>query len=309
MRLVLFSTATRAPRYHTLLREDGHDVVGVVLESPFPTGTESSAGPHTTARVFAAPDLHCEAFRSAVRQLRPDVLVLTGFGRILKPPLLRCAALGAVNLHAGKLPEYRGSHCLSWAILNAEPDVTLSVIAVEEELDTGDVLDEARLAVTGQDDIRSLQQAADRLFPELLLGVLQRYAVGDFGGRKQDPAKAAYWWRRELCDSTIRWDVQCADDVDRLVRATCGTGFQAHTFLGDDRVDILATSPCLPIHHGSAGRVYRRSGDRLLVCAADRALWIDEAVLSATAQPLASLLGVSRNTAEARLGRRGWSGD
>ncbi|MGH3828061.1 MAG: methionyl-tRNA formyltransferase [Pseudonocardiaceae bacterium] len=303
MRLVLFSTATRAPRYHTLLLQAGHDVVGVVLETPSPAGADNSAGPSTAARVFAPPDLHCEAFQYAISQLRPDVLVLAGFGKILKPPLLRCATLGAVNLHAGKLPEYRGSHCLSWAIINGEPDVTLSVIAVDEGLDTGDVLEETLLAVTDQDDIQSLQQSADQLFPELLLRVLRRYAVGDLGGRKQDPARAAYWWRRELSDSMIRWDTQRADDVDRLVRATRGTGLQAHTFFSDDRVDILATSRCLPIHHGSPGRVYRRSGNRLLICAVDRALWVDEAVLWTTGQPLALLLRVGPHTAETRLGQ------
>ncbi|MBL0169333.1 MAG: hypothetical protein IPP90_01215 [Gemmatimonadaceae bacterium] len=91
-------------------------------------------------------DLHGEDCLTAIRQLQVDLAIVDGT-YILKPDLFSIPRLGAVNLHCGKLPEFRGSPPAFWELMNGENEVGVSVHKVTERLDDGPIYNEARVAL------------------------------------------------------------------------------------------------------------------------------------------------------------------
>lgn len=211
----------------------------------------------------------------AVRQ--PEVLVVAGFSTILRQPVLGVARLGAINLHAGRLPQYRGGSPLNWQLLNREPFATCSVLKVDEGIDTGDVLTSTDLAIGPDDTIADLHERANVAFPAMVLDVLARYERGDTAGEEQDERLAGYWHQRNDADGHINWARMTADEVHAFVRALTTPYPGAFGFVEETKVRILATAiPDLRVH-GTPGRVcfVQRNGP-FVVCA-DRAVLVADA--------------------------------
>ena len=81
---------------------------------------------------------------SKIKNLSPELFVLSGFRQILKKELLDIPLIGTINLHAGKLPEYRGGSPLNWQIINGEKFAYLTTIFTDEGIDTGNILKEQK---------------------------------------------------------------------------------------------------------------------------------------------------------------------
>lgn len=79
-------------------------------------------------QLFQPQNVNDPAVITAFRDLSPDLIVLAGYGQIVKQDFLDLAPYGCVNLHGGKLPQYRGSSPMNWALINGETEFTLSII-------------------------------------------------------------------------------------------------------------------------------------------------------------------------------------
>jgi len=75
-----------------------------------------------------------------ITNIKPDIAIVAGFSQIFNNALLNIPKLGTVNLHAGPLPKYRGGSPLNWQIINNEKKIGLSIISMDEGIDTGNIL-------------------------------------------------------------------------------------------------------------------------------------------------------------------------
>ena len=90
--------------------------------------------------VFQPIDINDQSFITKIKVLAPDVIILAGYGPIVNKNFISIAKYGCINLHGGKLPKYRGSSPMNWALINGEKNFTITIIQVNEGVDTGNVL-------------------------------------------------------------------------------------------------------------------------------------------------------------------------
>jgi methionyl-tRNA formyltransferase len=253
----------------------GHEILGALVHP----GAENSDVARDAAAagiaVEAPEDVNDPAVVDALAALAPDVIVLAGYGQIVRASVLTLAPHGCLNLHAGKLPQYRGSSPLNWVLINGEDEFTISVIQAAAGVDTGDVLRERTFPIGPEDTIADLHATANGAFPELLVETLAAAEARTLEPRRQEDAEAAYYPLRFPDDGLLVWDLVTAEQAHNRIRALAHPYPNAFTFHGSRRLALRRSRPALPPFHGEPGRVYRINGNELLVCASDRCVWVE----------------------------------
>lgn len=275
-RIHVFLNAARGLSVLEALVADGHGVDAVhvppaAAQKPEISGVVSRLG----LKLSAITDANSPDFVQRLRAARARLGVVAGFSTILGPTVHSAPDLGMINCHAGRLPQYRGGSPLNWQIMNGEPQAGISVLKVDDGIDSGDVLAEALVPIGESDDIATMHEKANAAFPRLVVETVSRFAAGNFTGRRQDPATAVYWHQRNDADGRIDW--RCpARRVHDMVRALTFPYPGAFTMLGSRKLRILRTSLEAPDVRGVPGRIVHVSGSGPLVVCADRAIRIVE---------------------------------
>src|SRR5258708_37577811 len=92
-----------------------------------------------------------EEFRSQLEALRPDAIIVVGYGRIIPPWMLALPRYGNINVHASLLPKYRGAAPVQWAIAQGETVSGVTTMRIDEGLDTGDILLQRQMEIRSED--------------------------------------------------------------------------------------------------------------------------------------------------------------
>lgn len=275
-RVHVFLNAARGLGVLEALVADGHGIDAVHVPPAAATKPEiAGAAARLGVRLSAVADANAPDFVAAYRAARPRLAVVAGFSTILKRDVHSAPELGTINCHAGKLPRYRGGSPLNWQIMNGEAEAGISVLRVDDGIDSGDVLAEADLAIGPADDIATMHGKANAAFPGLVVATVRRFAAGDFSGRRQDPQAAVYWHQRNDADGRIDWRTDAAR-VHDFVRALTTPYPGAFTHLEGRRLRVLRTSLDVPAVRGTPGRIVHVSGHGPLAVCADRALRLVE---------------------------------
>ncbi len=164
MRLVFLGTPEFAVPTVEALARAGHQVLAVVAQPDRPAGRgQALQAPATKAWALAhgVPVLQPEKVRdgalaAALAALRPEALVVTAYGRILGRDLLTLAPLGAINVHASILPRWRGAAPIQWAVASGDAETGVTVMQMDEGLDTGDMLLVRTLAIGAEETAEAL---------------------------------------------------------------------------------------------------------------------------------------------------------
>ncbi len=171
--IYLFMNGDRGIAVARAVVEAGHKVAQIFV----PADREDSAKIIPKCEDLRVPvaqvkNVNSPDFVGTISRSRPRLLIIGGFSTIFRRSLIDTAELGAVNLHAGRLPKYRGGSPLNWQIINGEREAGISVISVDEGIDTGSLVAEARIPITEEDTIATLHDKANALFPRLVLEAL-----------------------------------------------------------------------------------------------------------------------------------------
>jgi len=209
-----------------------------------------------------------------------DLAILVGYPSIVRRKFLETPRLGVINLHAGKLPDYRGSSPLNWAIINNEDKISISIIKVDEGVDTGPIFAERAIEISEHMTIDDVHKEANKHFPPLLLQVLRGIKDQSIDCAKQLEADACYYPLRFPNDGLIFWDQKTAREVLNHIRALTRPYPCAYTYHNGKKVFLISAELSKRKVKGVPGRVYRVSEKGLLVSAVDESIWITEAEAS-----------------------------
>ena len=293
MRILFAGHKERGAACLAALLSEGYEVVGVLAhhgQAATPNNVVALARQHGLP-LFQPTNVNDDRLLLAIAELRPSVTALAGYAQIANKRFIELAPVGCVNLHAGKLPQYRGSSPLNWVLIRGEVDFTLSIIQVDTGVDTGDVLAERTFPIGPNDTIADLHGIANSVFPRMLVELLPALHAGTAPRRPQQAAEAAYYPIRFPDDGLIVWELMSAQEVHNRIRALTDPYPGAFTFLNGQRIKLLASRLAKGTYRGESGRVYRKTDRGLLVCASDRCLWIERATVAETgvdAWPLVS---------------------
>ncbi len=129
-------------------------------------------------------------FRAQLTALKPDAIIVVGYGRIIPQWMLDLPPLGNINLHASLLPKYRGAAPIQWAIANGETVTGVTTMRIDTGLDTGDILQQRELAITPDDTAETLAPHLASIGADLTVETLRGLQTNSMHPRPQDNAHA-----------------------------------------------------------------------------------------------------------------------
>lgn len=147
-----------------------------------------------------------------------DLLISAGFPLIFSEELINSSKFGTINLHAGKLPYYRGGSPLNWQIINGEKKIGISIVKMCKELDAGDIYASKTFRLTKRDNIKTVHNKANLFFSKMTMDVINKIYLGIKPLPQKKIGKKTYRQRSEN-DGLIDWDKLNAKEVFNFVRA------------------------------------------------------------------------------------------
>jgi len=288
MRIVFFGTPEFAvPSLRALLRER-YDVVGVVTQPDRPQGRSRStlvAPPVKAEAEGAGIPVHQPArplgdlFLAAIRRLEPDLGVVVAYGHILRPVLLALPRLGMINVHASLLPRWRGAAPIQAAIASGDRETGITVMYMDEGLDTGDILLQRKIDILPKDTGETLHDRLAQVSPESLLESLDLLASGTAPRTVQDNALATYAPKLKREDGQIDWS-EPADVIERKIRAfnPWPGAFTKIAMEPDARRNLKIFAAAVADLRGKPGEILRRDTE-LIVATGKGALSLGEVQL------------------------------
>lgn len=281
MRVVFLGTPAFAVPPLDALARAGHELLAVVAQPDRPAGRgQALKEPATKAwgRARGVPVLQPEKVRDGklaaeLRALGPDVLCVAAYGRILGRDLLDLAPLGAINVHGSLLPRYRGAAPIQWAIAGGERETGVSIMQMDEGLDTGDVLLQRALPIAPDDTAETLAPRLAALGGEALAEALELLGRAELVPVRQDPSRATLAPLLEKEHGRIDWTRPAAEIANRLRGFTPWPG--AWTTLDGRTLKILAAAPGDAAPAGAPGAARKEAGRGLSVaCGAGTSLLV-----------------------------------
>ncbi|HLC35392.1 MAG TPA: methionyl-tRNA formyltransferase [Anaerolineales bacterium] len=203
-----------------------YEVVGVVTQPDRPAGRGRRLVPPPIKR--AAVELGLDILQpqrlrepgatEAVGAWQPELIVVAAFGQILRPDILQLPSHGCVNLHASLLPRHRGAAPIPAAILAGDSETGITLMRMDEGLDTGPILAQERLTISAEETALSLGEKLSELAKQTAERHLPQYLAGKLPPSQQDDALATYAPMLRKDDS--RMDLaQPAEALAQRVRA------------------------------------------------------------------------------------------
>ena len=199
MRIVFFGSPDFAVPSLAAVVADHHDVVAVVTQPDRPAGRGGKVQA-PAVKVLASqrglPVLQPTKLRDGglareLAALEPDLFVVVAYGRILPPDLLAVPRLGPWNVHASILPKFRGAAPIQWAVIRGERTTGVTIMRMEEGLDTGPVAALAKDAIQDDDTAGSLANRLAPLGARLLTETLSRIGAGTVALQPQNHTAAS----------------------------------------------------------------------------------------------------------------------
>ena len=243
LRIVFMGTPGFAVPALDALIAAGHEIVRVYTQPPRPAGRgqrERRSTVHERADGYGLPVRHPTKLTDggALAARSPDIAVVAAYGLILPAAVLEAPRLGCVNIHASLLPRWRGAAPIQRAILAGDDETGITIMQMDEGLDTGAILSQRRLRIGRDDDAGALHDALAALGAELVVDTLAELAEGRPRRRPQADEGVTYAAKIDRAETRIDWR-KPASEVHRLVRALSpapGAWFEA----GGIRVRVLA---------------------------------------------------------------------
>jgi methionyl-tRNA formyltransferase len=207
------------------LRGSAHRLVGVLTQPDRPRGRGQRVTPSAVkvAAGISVPvdqpaSLKTAADRAQLSTWRPDVLVVVAYGLLLPPAVLELPRLGCVNVHASLLPRWRGAAPIERALLAGDDTTGVTIMLMDEGLDTGPLLLQQAIPIESDDTAGSLRAKLAGLGAALVLEALQGLAQGTLHARAQPAAGVTYARKLDKREAPIDWQ-RPAVEIERQVRA------------------------------------------------------------------------------------------
>ena len=245
MRIVFMGTPDIAATCLKQLLADGLEVVGVYTQPDRPKGRGMKLVYSPVKEVALAADIPVfqpENFREqetvdALAALKPDVIAVVAYGRILPQKVLDIPPKGCVNIHASLLPQYRGSAPYQWAVLDGLKETGVSAQFMVHAMDAGDVIDSRKTEIGENETAGELLERLAVLGAELLSTTMNRLQQGSVEAVPQDESKISLAPMLDKTMCPIDW-TKTAQQVHDHVRGLhpwpvatavlAGTNFKIH---------------------------------------------------------------------------------
>lgn len=260
------------------------DVVGVVSQPDRPKGRGHKLVP--TDVKAAALDANLPVYQperikngemqEILDELKPDVIVVVAYGKILPDYIINYPKYGCVNVHASLLPQYRGAAPIQWAIINGEKTTGVTTMKMDSGLDTGDMLLKAETEIGEYETTEELFDRLAKIGGELLLKTLDGLKQGSITPVPQEHEKHTYAPMISRETGVIDWN-KSAREISKLI---CGMNSWplASTKYKDGVVKIVTAKVCADASDKTPGTILAlEKGKGLKISCGEGTLYIETA--------------------------------
>ena len=203
-----------------------HEVVGVVTQPDKPKGRGKAVQATPVKEVALKANLPVyqparakePEFVAELAKLAPDVIVVVAFGQIISQDILNIPLYGCINVHASLLPKYRGAAPIQWAVIDGEEKSGVTIMRMDEGIDTGDMIDKAEVILSADETGGSLFDKLSKLGAKLLVKVLADIEQGRAtyeAQPAQSPTPYAKMIKKQMGQIDFKADAQ---SIERLIR-------------------------------------------------------------------------------------------
>lgn len=225
MKIVFMGTPDFSVGALDALVEAGHEIIAVVTQPDKPKGrsgqmqfppVKECALRHGLT-VLQPVKIKTPEWVDKLRELKADVFVVAAFGQILSKEILDMPKYGCVNIHASLLPKYRGAAPINWAIINGEKETGVTIMQMNEGVDTGDMLSHVVVPIAPKETAESLFDKLAKAGAKLIVETLPKLEAGEIIPVPQDESQSSHVKMMNKSLGKIDWN-QDAVVIERLVR-------------------------------------------------------------------------------------------
>ena len=277
-----------------------HQIVAVYTQPDRPAGrgkklTESPVKQFAIQAgipVYQPSSLKTPEALAELKQLEADVMVVTAYGLILPAQVLQLFRLGCINIHASLLPRWRGAAPIQRAIEAGDNETGVTIMQMDEGLDTGDMLVSSAIDITPATTAEILHDQLMHLGADQIVDVMTKLELGALVPKVQNEALTTYAHKMSKAEGMIDWSLS-AEVIDRKMRA----------FYPWPGCVALKQGQAIKIHsaqinfeaQGSAGKVLQHDDNGMLVACGEGAILIEQLQIPGKKKVFAKDLAHSKN--------------
>lgn len=282
MNIVFMGTPEFAVPSLESLYERGHNISMVITQKDSRKGRGKKMQPtpikekalELGLEVYQPDSINSIESMEKLKKISPDCVIVIAYGQILKKEILGIPKYGCINVHASLLPKYRGAAPINWAIINGEEKTGITIMEVDEGLDTGDMICSREIPIKEIDDSESIHDKLSILGSELIIEALEGIEKGDFTKTPQEDELSSYASMLFKDTGKINWN-DCGDKIKNLVRGLKPWP-SAYMIYENDNVKIHKVEKIAKFSNEDNGTVVKVSDEGIFVNCEDGCIVIKE---------------------------------
>ncbi|MEH6395939.1 methionyl-tRNA formyltransferase [Pseudoalteromonas sp.] len=280
LRIIFAGTPDFAARHLQALIDSEHQIVGVYSQPDRPAGrgkklkaseVKELALQHDLP-VFQPASLKSDDALSELSSLNADIMIVVAYGLLLPKAILEAPRLGCLNVHGSILPRWRGAAPIQRAIWAGDKETGVTIMQMDEGLDTGDMLHISRCPIDTAETSASLYTKLADLGPAALIDTIAKLANGEITPQVQDDAQANYAKKLSKEEANIDWNMD-AVQIERNIRSF-NPWPVCFTQMGDNTVKIYQAN--VVEQQGNAGTVLQSDKHGIVIACGTNALNITQ---------------------------------
>ena len=282
MKIVFAGTPSFAVPTLEELYKNGFDIPLVITQKDRPKGRGKKLQ-YTPVKekalelgleVYQPDNINSDESLEILKEINPDFLIVVAFGQILKKKVLDVPKIDCLNVHASLLPKYRGAAPINWSILNGEEKTGVTIMKIEEGLDTGDMISKGIVPILENDDATTIHDKLSILGGELLVSTLKDIDEKKAIYTPQNDEESSYAPMLYKDTGKVDWNKSAREIFNQVRGLKPWPG--AFTYYEDKQVKIHKVRITNDNSHGEAGKIVQVSNEGVFVNTKDRVIVIEE---------------------------------
>ncbi len=282
MKVVFMGTPQFAVPVLEEIIKAGHEVLAVFTQPDKPKGrgkTVSISAVREYALAHKLPvhqpvKIKDEQTVTLLRQYEADIFVVAAFGQILSKEILSIPTYGCINVHASLLPKYRGAAPVQWAILKGEEESGVTIMQMDEGVDTGDMILKQAVPIEKEETGRTLTDKLSILGARLCVEAMSLIEKDQVIREKQDNEKSSYAKMLTKTMGRVEWTKK-AVEIERLIRAL-NPWPSAYSYFKGKTIKLWQAEAVTDTVNGAIGEIVKIEKDSILVQTGEGALALKE---------------------------------
>lgn len=285
MKIAFMGTPDFSVKCLSALADSEHEVVGVFCQSDKPVGRKQELKmPEVKIealkhgyKIFQPKSLKNGAGVEILKEIKPDLVIVVAYGKILPSDFLAFPKYGCINIHASILPKYRGASPIQWSVINGDSETGVTAMQMDEGLDTGDILLCEKIPIGENDTAEQMFEKLSSLGAQVMLKAIESAESGTLNPVKQNESLATKVGLLSKKDSPINWN-DTAQNIHNKIRGLYSWPC-ASTVLFGKTLKIYSSVMTDTKGSNIPGQVVSSSGEIVVCCGDNRCIKLLEVQL------------------------------